>query len=132
MRCRPPSPRNCGSTTRTRHEDPSFVPRQPRIQVPGATYYVLQASSRHQPLFQHESDYRMLETLLNRTLRRTRTEALAFCWMPHELHLAVRSAEVPVSRFMQGFTSHYAKYVHQRAREGGHLFLGRFHSLLID
>ena len=108
------------------------MPRRARIQIPGGTYYLLQASSKHQPLFESELDYRYLESLVASAVQRSRTQALAFCWLPHELHLAVRSSDLPVSRFMQGFTARYARFVHRRTGEIGHLFQQSFRSLLID
>ncbi len=106
--------------------------RRSRIWLADGTYYLLQMSSRHQPLFCDEADYQVLEQLLVRALENARTTALAFCWLPHALHLAVRSHDIPVSRFMQGFTGRYAQHVHRRSREVGHLFARRFQSLLID
>ncbi len=106
--------------------------RRPRIQIPDGTYYLLQVTSRHQPLFATDSDYAHLESLLAGTVRRTHTRVFAYCWLPHELHLAVRTRHVSVSRFMQGFTSRYARHVHAHSRERGHLFSQRFQSLLID
>ncbi|HEY6645117.1 transposase [Povalibacter sp.] len=106
--------------------------RRPRIQIPGGTYYVLQSTGHHHPLFHEQSDYAHLESLLARTGLRTHTTVYAFCWLPHTLHLAVRTRETPVSRFMQGFTSRYAQYVHGHSNDSGHLFAHRFQSVLID
>ena len=108
------------------------MPRRPRIEIAGGTYYLLQVSSKHQPLFESEHDYSHLESLVANAVQRSRTEVLAFCWLPHELHLAVHSSDLPVSRFMQGFTARYAQFLHRRTREIGHLFQQRFQSLLID
>ena len=108
------------------------MPRRARIEIAGGTYYLLQASSKHQPLFESELDYRYLESLVASAVQRSRTQVLSFCWLPHELHLAVRSSDLPVSRFMQGFTARYAQYLHRRTREIGHLFPQSFQSLLID
>ena len=106
--------------------------RRPRIQVPGGTYYLVQFTSRRQPLFENASDYTHLEHLLAGTIRRTRAKVFAFCWLPHELHLAVQMNDATPGRFMQGFTSRYAQYVHRHTDDRGHLFAQRFSSLLID
>ena len=108
------------------------MPRRARIEIAGGTYYLLQASSKHQPLFESELDYRYLESLVASAVQRSRTQVLSFCWLPHELHLAVRSSDLPVSRFMQGFTARYAQHLHRRTGEIGHLFPQSFQSLLID
>lgn len=106
--------------------------RRPRIDVPGGTYYLVQVTHRHQTLFSTSDDYAHLESLLAGSVRRTHTKVFAYCWLPHALHLAVRTREIRVGRFMQGFTSGYARYVHAHSHERGHLFAQRFQSLLID
>jgi len=107
------------------------VSRRPRIQIPGGTYYLLQVTHRYHPLFVAD-DCSLLETLLAGAASRTRTQIFAYCWLPHELHLAVRSRDVPVSRFMQGWTGSYARKLHSHSDERGHVFSQRFQSLLID
>jgi len=39
---------------------------------------------------------------------------------------------MPVGRLMQRLSSQYARRVHRRQGNGGHLFQQRYHSLLID
>jgi hypothetical protein len=100
--------------------------------VPGGTYYLVQLVSRDQTLLHDEQDYIFLEASLRRSLIRTHTVALAFCWLPRALHLAVRSEDVSVSRFMQGWTSSLARHLHRRSHDIGHVFRQRFQSVLLD
>lgn len=108
------------------------MPRPPRIHLVGGTYYVLQLSSRHQPLFTADDDYEYLEQLLAKSLVQAEARAHAYCWLPHALHLAIRTRQTPVSRVMQGLTGSYARRLNRRRSDAGHVFSSRFHSTLID
>lgn len=103
-----------------------------RAHAPGGTYYVVQRVGRHQSLLRNEEDRCYLERIVARSLSHTRTASLAYCWLPEALHLAVRSDDIIVSRFMQGWTSTYARYLHRSTSETGHLFRQRFQSILIE
>ncbi|MBB6091226.1 REP element-mobilizing transposase RayT [Povalibacter uvarum] len=108
------------------------MPRPPRIHLVGGTYYVLQLSSRHQPLFTTDNDYEYLEQLLAKSLVQAQAHAHAYCWLPHALHLAIRTCQTPVSRIMQGLTGSYARHLNRLRRDAGHVFSSRFHSTLVD
>lgn len=103
-----------------------------RPHVPGGTYYLVQLVSRDQILLHDTEDYAFVEASLRRSLQRTRTVALAYCWLPRALHLAVRSEDVSVSRFMQGWTSTLARHLHRCSHDIGHVFRQRFQSILLD
>jgi hypothetical protein len=65
-------------------------------------------------------------------LVRCRVRAHAFCWELDAIHLVLQILDMPVGRFMQRLTSQYARRVHRRQGELGHLFQQRYHALLID
>jgi REP element-mobilizing transposase RayT len=106
--------------------------RRSRLHVPGGVYYVVQRSNARQPIFSDEADYATFERLLSTMLLRCRVRAHAFCWETDAIHLVLQIADMPVGRLMQRLTSQYARRVHRRAGELGHLFQQRYHALLID
>ena len=106
--------------------------RRPRIHLPGGIYYVIELTSAHRVLFAEADDARLLERLFANALRRTKAHALAYCWLPSAIHLVVQIETIPLGRVLQGFMSHYARYVHERTHTSGHFFVGRYRSLLID
>lgn len=108
------------------------MPRASRIHIRGGLYYLTQFPSGGQTLFSDGADIEMLEVILARALARTGTHALAYCWLPDAFHLVTRCMAIPISRFMQGFTSSYARRIHACRRESGHLFVYRFQSTLLD
>jgi len=106
--------------------------RRSRLHVPGGLYYVVQRSNARQPIFTDAEDYAVFEQLLAAMLGRCRARVHAFCWEQSALHLAVEISDVAIGRLMQRLTSQYARKVHQRHGESGHLFQQRYHALLID
>ncbi|HKT74932.1 MAG TPA: helix-turn-helix domain-containing protein [Steroidobacteraceae bacterium] len=106
--------------------------RRSRLHVPGGIYYVVQRSGTRQSIFSDDSDYTSFEELLAIMLARCRTRAHAYRWESSAIHLVVQIADLPVGRLMQRLTSQYARRVHRKAGELGHLFQQRYSALLID
>jgi putative transposase len=106
--------------------------RRARLHVPGGLYYVVQRGNARQPVFSHPTDYATFEGLLAAMLTRCRMRAHAFCWTEHTVHLAIEIADMPIGRLMQRLTSQYAREVHRKQGQCGHLFQQRYQALLID
>jgi REP element-mobilizing transposase RayT len=106
--------------------------RRSRLHVPGGLYYVVQRGNARQPIFTDASDYATFEQLLSAMVVRCRTRVHAFYWTKDAIHFAVQIADLPVGRLMQRLTSQYARKVHRKHGESGHLFQQRYHALLVD
>ena len=106
--------------------------RRSRLHVPDGIYYVVQRGNARQPIFAEAADYAAFERLLSATLVRCRARVHAYCWETHAIHLVLQISDVPVGRLMQRLSSQYARRVHRRRGEPGHLFQPRYHALLID
>ena len=106
--------------------------RRSRLHVPGGLYYVVQRGNARQPIFTDASDYATFEQLLAAMVVRCRTRVHAFYWTKDAIHFAVQIADLPVGRLMQRLTSQYARKVHRKHGESGHLFQQRYHALLVD
>jgi len=106
--------------------------RRPRIHVPGGTYYVVQRGSSLNPIFQGRSDRVLFTHLLSCALLRTRSELLAFCWSPLELHFAFKVSHIPLGYLMQRVTSLYARGMHRRHGNDGCYFPNRYKTTLVE
>src|SRR5262249_3928245 len=96
--------------------------RRSRLHVPDGVYYVVQRSNARQPFFTEVSAYPAFEGLLWTMLVRCRVRAHAYCWDTDAIHLVLQVSDMPVGRLMQRLSSQYARRVHRRAGELGHLF----------
>jgi REP element-mobilizing transposase RayT len=117
---------------RFNREKGAGMSRRSRLHVPGGLYYVVQRGNARQPIFTDASDYATFEQLLSAMVVRCRTRIHAFYWTKDAIHFAVQIADLPVGRLMQRLTSQYARKVHRKHGESGHLFQQRYHALLVD
>lgn len=106
--------------------------RRSRLHVPEGVYYVVQRSNARQPIFTEPADYATFERLLATMLARCRARVHAYCWDTDAIRLVVQISDMPVGRLMQRLSSQYARRVHRRQGESGHLFQQRYQALLID
>ncbi len=106
--------------------------RRSRLHVPEGFYYVVQRSNARQPIFTEPADYATFERLLATMLVRCRVRLHAFCWELDAIRLVVQISDMPVGRLMQRLSSQYARRVHRKQGESGHLFQQRYQALLID
>ena len=56
----------------------------------------------------------------------------SFCFMTNHIHLAIQVDKINISRVMQNLAFRYARYINRNERRIGHLFQGRFKSILVD
>lgn len=103
-----------------------------RLHLQSGTYFIVQLGAQRRALFEGQDDYAVFEQLLARALARADVRALAYCWLPTSVHLAVQVGSIPLGRFLQGFLSRYASYIHRRDGQSGHLFADRYRALLLE
>jgi putative transposase len=57
---------------------------------------------------------------------------LAFCFMSNHIHLAIQLGNVSISKIVQNLAFRYTRFFNWRHKTIGHLFQGRFKSVLVD
>ncbi len=103
-----------------------------RIEYPGAVYHVTSRGDRQEPIFQDDVDRQRLLEILDCALTRLDAEALAYCFMGNHYHLVVRTRQPNLSRVMRHVNGEYTRAFNRRHALTGHLFQGRFHSVVVD
>jgi len=56
----------------------------------------------------------------------------SFCFMTNHIHLAIQVNEASISRIMQNLAFRYTRYINKKYKRVGHLFQGRFKSIIVD
>ncbi len=106
--------------------------RKPRIDAPGIIHHVMLRGNGGQAIFQDDADRRAFLDLATDGVERFHHAVVAYCLMGNHVHLVVRSGQVSISRVIQNLAFRYARHSHRRRQQSGHLFQGRFRSLVVD
>jgi putative transposase len=109
------------------------MPRTARIIIDGGTYHVLTRGNNGQPVFHGDPDFQRYLQVLSTYAREHHLKVYHFALMPNQVHLVLEVARgASLSKAMLGLNLTYALYYRKRYRYSGHLWQGRFKSLLID
>lgn len=106
--------------------------RKPRVQFPGALYHVIGRGNQQQDIFHNEADYSRYISYLSDYNQRFHFILYAYVLMPNHIHLMLETGEVPLSKIMQCLQLRYAQYFNRKYKTNGHLFQGRYKSILCD
>jgi len=106
--------------------------RRQRFHTPTATYHVMLRGNDAQDIFFSDADRVKMCLLLQQGVERFSHCVEAFCFMSNHVHLAIRVAETSISRIMHHLAFRYTQYINRLYGRIGHLFQGRFKSVLVD
>jgi REP element-mobilizing transposase RayT len=105
--------------------------RKLRVEFPGAIYHVMNRGDRREEIFRDDQDRaRFLETLAE-VCAKTGWQVHAFCLMPNHFHLVVETPLANLVAGMKWFLGTYTSRFNRRHKLSGHLFSGRYKSLLV-
>jgi len=108
------------------------MPRPPRQEVAGGTYHVSNRGNRRQTIFRADPDYELFLSLLGKVVNRLDWVCHAYCLMPNHVHLLLTTPEANLSGGLQRLLGSYARLFNDRHGVDGHLFQGRFRSVLVE
>jgi len=107
--------------------------RLPRIVVPGHPHHVTQRGNRRERTFFKEGDYLFYTKLLAESAGKAGAEIWAYCLMPNHVHvIVVPQDEDGLRRTFADAHRRYTGYINARLRVTGHLWQGRFGSVVMD
>jgi REP element-mobilizing transposase RayT len=105
--------------------------RKLRIQFPGAIYHVMSRGDRREDVFRDDFDRESFLKALADTCARTAWLVHAFCLMPNHFHLVVETPQPNLVAGMKWFLGTYTARFNRRHKLSGHVFAGRYKSLLV-
>src|SRR3954463_13545820 len=104
--------------------------RRLRVQYPGAIYHILSRGDRREPIFHQDEDRRRFIATLARACEKTGWQVHAYCLMPNHFHLVVETPQANLVAGMKWFLGVYTSRFNRRHKLFGHLFSGRYKSLI--
>jgi putative transposase len=106
------------------------MPRQSRIDAPGALHHIIARGIARKEIFRDDADRdNFLERLCN-ILKDTKTVCYAWALIPNHFHLLLRTGSAPIATAMRRLLTGYAVSHNRRHRRYGHLFQNRYKSIL--
>jgi len=107
--------------------------RLSRLVIPGYPHHVTQRGNRRAQTFFEDGDYALYESLLREAAEKVGAEVWCYCLMPNHVHIIiVPSDKDGLQRTFADAHRRYTGYVNARMRVTGHLWQGRFGSVVMD
>lgn len=103
-----------------------------RIEFEEAIYHITARGNRRESIFLDDTDRLRFLEMLERSLERYEVELQAYVLLPNHFHLLVRTRRANLGRWMHWLMVAYAVSFNRRHGKVGHLFQGRYKSLLVE
>lgn len=103
-----------------------------RVEYPGAFYHVINRGNAGETIFKSLRDREKFLEYLETASSRFSIRIHTYCLMTNHYHLLVETPEANLSRAIQWINVSYAVYFNVKRQRRGHLFQGRFKSLLVE
>jgi putative transposase len=107
------------------------VPRKPRAEVETGLFHVFARGNNKQVIYRDDHDRGTYLSILRGTVRHFRWRFLAYCLMDNHVHLLLETRETNLGVGMRRLHGSYAQQFNSRHGSSGHLFQGRYGSVLI-
>ena len=106
--------------------------RQHRLQAPNCFYHITSRGDDRKKIFLNETDFRKFLDYLKKAKEKFDFYLYAYCLMGNHYHLLLETSQANLSQIMQYLNTSYTIYYNTKHKRHGHLFQGRFKSILIE
>jgi len=103
-----------------------------RVEYPGALYHITARGNVRQSIFLGPEDRNKFLGTLNSVINRTDWICHSYVLMDNHYHLLTETPKPNLSRGMRQLNGVYTQYFNRQHHRVGHLFQGRFKSLLVE
>jgi len=108
------------------------MPRQVRIQYPGAMYHVMSRGNRRQDIYLDDVDRQDFLKTLAEACQKTGWQIHAYCLMTNHYHLVVETPNANLVAGMAWLQSAYTIRLNHRHKLIGHVLSGRYKAQLVE
>lgn len=108
------------------------MPRQSRIDAPGALHHVMIRGIDRTVIFRNDEDRESFLDRLGGILMGSSTPCYAWSLLSNHAHFLFRTGKIPIARVMRKLLTGYAVTFNRRYRRHGHLFQNRYKSILCE
>ena len=108
------------------------MPRQARLDVPGALHHIMVRGIDKSNIFRDIQDKTRFLERLGQNVQDAQCAVYAWVLMDNHVHILFRSGQDGISAVMRKLLTWYAQYFNRRHGRKGHLFENRYKSILCD
>jgi REP element-mobilizing transposase RayT len=108
------------------------MPRQARLDVPGALHHIMVRGIDKSNIFRDDEDKSRFLERLGQTVSEGKCTIYAWVLMDNHVHILFKSGKDGISAVMRKLLTWYAQYFNRKHRRTGHLFENRYKSILCD
>ena len=116
----------------TKKNKETDMPRQPRLDTPGALHHIIGRGIEGTGIFRNEKDKIDFISRVAELCREDTVIVYAWALMSNHFHLLVRTGKQHLSRSMRRLLTGYAVNFNRRYKRCGHLFHNRYHSIVCE
>jgi REP element-mobilizing transposase RayT len=106
--------------------------RKLRVEYAGAIYHVMNRGDRRELIFMDDADRQRFVDTLGEACAKTGWQVHAYVLMPNHFHVVVETPQPNLVSGMKWLLGTYTSRFNQRHKLFGHLFSGRYKSLIVD
>ena len=106
------------------------MPRQARIDAPGALHHVIIRGIERRKIFRSDYDRKNFVDRLSVLAPETSIDCFAWAMLDNHVHLLLRTGATPISIFMSRLLTGYAGWFNRKYKRHGQLFQNRYKSIL--
>ena len=106
--------------------------RKLRVEYAGANYHVMNRGDRRELIFMDDADRQRFIDTLGEACAKTGWQVHAYVLMPNHFHVVVETPHPNLVAGMKWLLGTYTSRFNRRHKLFGHLFSGRYKSLIVD
>ena len=103
-----------------------------RVEYPGAFYHVMHRGNAGADIFKSIRDREMFLEYFAKAVERFEIKIHTYCLMTNHYHILVETPHPNLSQAIKWINVSYAAYFNRKRNRSGHLFQGRYKSILVD
>jgi REP element-mobilizing transposase RayT len=103
-----------------------------RLQGEGYLYHITSRGDDRKRIYISKYDYEKFLEYLLKAKEKYKFYLYAYCLMSNHYHLLIETTKPNLSRIMQYINTAYTVYYNKKRNRSGHLFQGRYKSIIID
>jgi REP element-mobilizing transposase RayT len=103
-----------------------------RIQYPGAVYHVTSRGNERKEIFRDDKDRQTFLEILSQSIRIYNIKLYSYVLMGNHFHFLLETPLGNLGEFMRHFNITYTGYFNRRHKRVGHLYQGRYKSILVN